>query len=370
MTEKGIILLSNVFILFLVLITQVLIPIISRRDILLGVKIPEEKTKTPEVKGIVKGFRRENIIVGVFAIFIISLIIYYFNNILLLSLSPLVFIGILFLVYMRWNKKLKELKEEKKWEKLASNIAVVDVKFSRDKTKTLGIWNKWMVIPLIIIVGNMVLSLVIYPSLPAKVPTHWDFQGNINGYMDKSIFVALLMPIFQLFIVAIMYLAYYAMIKSKQQIEPKNPEVSLNKNIIFRKIWASYFLVTTILLEILFTVLNMMVLGLIEDIRISNYIGIIFPGIMVIGAIIISIKLGQGGDRLRIDDEEYSNEYDIDDDRLWKLGNTIYYNPEDPSVFVEKRIGVGWTVNIGRPLGLILLVIPFIILIITLVLSI
>lgn len=35
-------------------------------------------------------------------------------------------------------------------------------------------------------------------------------------------------------------------------------------------------------------------------------------------------------------------------DRAWKLG-LIYFNPEDPALFVEKRFGVGYTVNFARP---------------------
>ena len=39
------------------------------------------------------------------------------------------------------------------------------------------------------------------------------------------------------------------------------------------------------------------------------------------------------------------------EDDLWIIGNTIYYNPEDPSLFVKKRYGTGWTINMGRVLG-------------------
>jgi uncharacterized membrane protein len=35
-------------------------------------------------------------------------------------------------------------------------------------------------------------------------------------------------------------------------------------------------------------------------------------------------------------------------DRAWKLG-LVYFNPEDPALFVEKRFGVGYTVNFARP---------------------
>lgn len=52
------------------------------------------------------------------------------------------------------------------------------------------------------------------------------------------------------------------------------------------------------------------------------------------------------------------NEFDRQNHDLWKWG-ILYYNPNDPSVWVEKRIGIGWTLNFAHSgsyifLGLIL----------------
>ena len=60
------------------------------------------------------------------------------------------------------------------------------------------------------------------------------------------------------------------MIRSKQQINPNDPEISLKKNIIFRKAWSIYFIVTLTLIEILFTALNMMTLGLFSNMKLFN----------------------------------------------------------------------------------------------------
>jgi len=40
------------------------------------------------------------------------------------------------------------------------------------------------------------------------------------------------------------------------------------------------------------------------------------------------------------EEDLYSSEY-------WKL-KFIYFNPENPRIFVPKRIGIGWTINMGR----------------------
>jgi uncharacterized membrane protein len=38
---------------------------------------------------------------------------------------------------------------------------------------------------------------------------------------------------------------------------------------------------------------------------------------------------------------------DATPDAAWKAG-LLYFNPADPAVFVETRMGVGWTVNFGN----------------------
>lgn len=367
MSEKMIMVLFNVFPLLIILITQILYTRVSRKNILLGVKIPEDKMETDEIKKIVKGFIMENIIVGIPLIILISLLLYYMDNIKNFVLAPFLYLGTLFLLYIKWNKKTKDLKKEKGWDKLGGKVLVIDTKFSRDRGKTNNISRKWFLIPLGIVIFNLMLTFIMYPSLPDVIPTHWDFKGNVDGYMDKSILVALITPISQIAIGIILYFSYYFMMKSKQQINPKSPELSLKKNIIFRRSWSIYFIVSLIALELVFTWSNLISLGVLNNMKLLNVIQIPIWSIMIIWSLVLGIVVGQGGDRLKIaDNKEASQEYDIDDDDLWKFSNSIYYNPDDSSLFVEKRVGVGWTVNAGRPIGMAIMFLPFIIIILTL----
>jgi uncharacterized membrane protein len=48
------------------------------------------------------------------------------------------------------------------------------------------------------------------------------------------------------------------------------------------------------------------------------------------------------------------------------FGN-FYYNKKDPSIFVEKRIGVGWDVNLGNPIGMIFMGLPIILILIVII---
>jgi uncharacterized membrane protein len=43
-----------------------------------------------------------------------------------------------------------------------------------------------------------------------------------------------------------------------------------------------------------------------------------------------------------------------DNPEVWRLRH-LYFNPRDPSLFVQTRTGNGWTLNFGRPVAIVLL---------------
>lgn len=43
----------------------------------------------------------------------------------------------------------------------------------------------------------------------------------------------------------------------------------------------------------------------------------------------------------------------VDDDKYWK-GGLFYVNPHDPTIVVPRRLGLGWTFDLGRPGGIAL----------------
>ena len=45
------------------------------------------------------------------------------------------------------------------------------------------------------------------------------------------------------------------------------------------------------------------------------------------------------------------SESDNTPDDCWRFGGQVYYNPDDPALMVEKRIGLGFTINFGNKLS-------------------
>lgn len=370
MTERVYLMIIYTSTLLILLILQMLMPKLIRKNILFGVSIPTNKLDDKDIKLMYKCYKKDNLIIGVPALTVISYLLYISKSPKLQTILMFSYIGVLFFIYLKYNYKAKKLKKERGWDKLGRKIVVVDMKYSRDKSKVGNISHLWFLIPLGITLFNFILAFIVYPSLPSKIPIHWNFQGEITNYRDKSYGVVLLLPLIQLGMVCIFYFIYWMITNTKQQIDPNNPEESLKRSIIFKKAWSIYLLILLILVTVEFSILSLLTYGIVfETTRAVDILNWIILAFSIIGGLVLSMKLGQGGEKIKLK-EKNSGEviYKKDDDEMWKLGNTIYYNPEDSSVFVEKRFGIGWTVNAGRLLGLFLLVLPIIIIVLTFIL--
>jgi uncharacterized membrane protein len=75
-------------------------------------------------------------------------------------------------------------------------------------------------------------------------------------------------------------------------------------------------------------------------------------------ATILLARLGQGGSRMpaAVETQLTSSSVPVGDrtlDRYWRLG-IIYFNRHDPAVLVEKRFGLGYSLNFARPIAWII----------------
>jgi len=75
--------------------------------------------------------------------------------------------------------------------------------------------------------------------------------------------------------------------------------------------------------------------------------------VLVLVVILVLARLGQGGSRLAAAEKSASTASavvvgDRTPDRYWKLG-VFYFNPDDSAIIVEKRFGLGYSLNFARP---------------------
>jgi Family of unknown function (DUF5808) len=82
----------------------------------------------------------------------------------------------------------------------------------------------------------------------------------------------------------------------------------------------------------------------------SGRVGFVLLPVMLfnVGVAFWMFRVGQGGQRAVPAAARQEVHGDATPDHAWKVGGLFYVNPHDPAIWVEKRVGLGYTLNIGN----------------------
>lgn len=245
---------------------------------------------------------------------------------------------------------------------------------SQDKRKIIAIDNnegkadlrKIMAISygasLLLIIGVSLFLFINYDKIGDKIIMQTDFEGKATRISDKTYLNVFYPGLISLASLLMFYFINLMVIKVRPRISKENPEKSLENNRKAKKAWTYYLGLNAFVMTLLFEIgVNYLAL---KNTSIPLYILTGLTILLSIGGVIyLGIKVGTDGSRLD-KMEDFSFE---EDDKYWILGAGFYNNPDDPAIFVPKRVGVGYTINIGRPMGKFILILTFAILIFSLV---
>lgn len=349
--------LMSALVIGLLYITFLLTPKLTRKDIIFGIVIPLDRSKDKEIK---EATKRYYIDITIFTV-VMAVLYFIVQNIIFInpvSLVVVVFISIFgyFLIFLKTNNRIKSYKRQNNLLANKKQMVYVNTEMSQKLRNTAVISAYWFIIPAVIAVSNLILPLMKYDKLPSKIGIHWNIYGVADNFIDKSIGAIITNGMMPLILVGILAFANYSIAISKNKIDAAQPISSSQKLYKFKRFNSIMLFSLTLVISSLITLFNLNTLNII-----SVNLAKITPVLIVTFVLIIFVptfltfKLGQGGSNLRTStDEDIDNTVsNIDDDMFWKLGS-IYYNPNDPSLFVEKRFGVGWTLNFGNKIAIVI----------------
>jgi uncharacterized membrane protein len=142
---------------------------------------------------------------------------------------------------------------------------------------------------------------------------------------------------------------FYVVKSRRRRIDPSDEAESRRRGNIFRRSMGIFAIAGGFLMLLSFAFIQLSITEIVS-MTASVTVTLVSAALICIFAIVIGGRVGQGGGRVKSRKPTTSGRLNIkDDDSFWKLG-MYYFNPDDPSVVVEKRFGVGYTVNFGRPL--------------------
>lgn len=358
-------------IILLVFLPTVLImaitPYITRKTESFGVSIPETIYGSKELIALRKKYAINTSVLGIIILAITLITGQIYNETTWMTIFIVgIFLFIIgsFLIYFQNHKRMKELKAASDWEQAKMVTTIIDTKF---RNRKLIYSNGWFIIALLITVFTFVLTYIYYDRIPDQIPMQYGLNGEVTNWATKSYGSVFTMPLTQVGMLG-MFVFLNAMIgRSRQQIDASYPEKSIEQNVAFRRRWSLFFIITGSAFVLLFSLIQLSFIYPM-DVQILIYVSLILTGLILIGTIVLSIITGQGGSRIKVATSQEGKMINRDEDQFWKLG-VFYFNREDPAVWVEKRFGVGWTVNMAKPQAwfafILILIIPVLIALLT-----
>ncbi len=322
---------------------------LSNNGIIFGVRVPREYEKDSDILKLENQYKKFYLIFNIPIILIINIIVILYPKISLFTLLTLLLVVVTNIPIFVYWKKMSRLKEEKGWRKLGKNVVVVDTSIRKPKKKEdfVGVRSKTYLLLLIIPIITFILTLLSYKNVPELFPIHYNAQGVADSFVEKSGFRGFFyLALFPVLIQVGMILFLLAMnkfaINGKSEINGGTLEEIKKQRRIFKRFNSIFLFIITLEITILFALIQFCTLyG--WSINKVNIISLTVIFITVIVFLVISYKIGQGGKNIKI--KKIDEEIYRDDDKHWLLGN-FYYNKNDPSIFVEKRIGIGLGKNV------------------------
>lgn len=335
-----------------------LAPFMGRKSSQFGVSVPEDYQEDSQLKKWMKQYLFITILSSI--VFSLPFLLFTRNKdavqaemqlalysvvgiVAVLAISSLVYLVIRKKV-SAWKKELPETANQDSEQEI-----VVELNYRKNR---IGISNTLIIISnLIIISGTAFITWLNYQQIPETFPVHWGIDFKPDRFATKSVKTVFGLLAVQLIMIIVFVISNHSVKNAKQSLNPKKASISSLKNRLFRQAWSRFVLIVSILTQLLMCALQLATV-FINDVAIQwfIYLTIGYTLLVIAYTIVLSLKYGQGGERLKMKgslEEKDASEYRYNEDQYWKLG-VFYYNPADPSIWVEKRFGVGTTTNFAR----------------------
>lgn len=325
----------------IVIASFALTPRLSNSAVSFGVTVPEAHRRHPDVLRVRRQFTLAALVLGIL-LAALSFVLGASDaeNFAVATIAGLnVYIAAALLVYYRCHAVMRRLKAEQNWEDAPRRTVVMDTRFRERLTSSPIL----MVLPYILFVVTIAGVALYYGQIPDRIPLHYDASGTPDRFGDKSFGNIFGINIVQFVMILVMHSVREIIIRSKQQLNPAAPEASRSRNTAFRRENLLLIQWLNIALTLLFSIIQLSIIAIIPPAAILPA-AIVLPFAPLVIFLIRIIRLGGSGS------------LPVGEDRHWRLGGSIYVNPDDPALFVEKRIGAGYTVNFGRPAGWLMMI--------------
>jgi len=192
-------------------------------------------------------------------------------------------------------------------------------------------------LPFVALIGLGLWAVPHMDRLPDRLPVHWGFNGP-NRWVITSPRAIIGLLVMHAFLCLLLTASVLGVLHWSRRISVSGPsavaERQFRRRTILLILTVEYF---TILLP---------AFSLLQAPALAMKLWSVALLVTVLAFLMRLMRAGQGGARLTTVGGRSIG--DRTADARW-IGGLIYFNPTDPALLVEKRMGIGWTLNFGNP---------------------
>lgn len=217
----------------------------------------------------------------------------------------------------------------------------------------------------VVLLATGVAGVLRYPDLPATLP----LLGGTGVRPDVRVPTtagAAFAPVVQQAVLTVLMPALVAVsLRARPDLDAADPAGSAARYRVYLRGLAVLLLGTTALGNLSLAVVAALLWELAAPGPLATAAMVVPLAVAALAWVVFAVRVGEAGHRLPGGTAStrpvQRRLVQRDDDRHWYLAGLVYGNRADPALLVHKRIGMGWTLNLGHPItwavlaGLVLL---------------
>lgn len=315
---------------------QCVAPLVSRRTLRFGVRVPLEYAEAPVICRERRGYVWRSALIAVCAITVLIALAdagdgsWRWPSRVVLVAEVVADAGCFW-----WaHRRISQVKSAEGWYAGRRQTVVADTSW---RTEPPAFPVGWLLPAVTVIVSTVIVGVLRYPHLPALPSQGW-------GRVDRSPLTAFGVVVGQVYVTAVWSGLLALVYRSRPDLDTADPVASLRG---YRKALGTFARAALVLLACIDLTLLLAALQRWQLVHLSGAAELLVVAPAALGlAACLFAAVHAGASRAGFTVGMVAS--DRDDDRFWKAG-LVYVNRDDPAVFVCARFSFAWTVNFGNP---------------------
>lgn len=322
-----------------------LLPVFNQPTVAFGVRVPTTRSGSPVIAAERQRYRRRvagACLVTAAAAVLLVVTDWWWPTPAALAVMLAVTTG----AYLQAHRTIAVAKRDEGWYDGLSQVTAVDTTL---RTRPEPFPWRWTAPAALIIAATAVVAVLRYPGLPAVLTVHVDASGVADRQVPRSVLAAFSPVMIQLLLTGLLVAVTRAGFTARAELDPADPTGAGFRHRRYVSGFARRLLLLAASVDAALAVTAWwMWSGTSSGPVLGIAVATIAAG--VIPLIHYAVRVGPGGSRMSAGPPMPAGPSRRDDDAHWRLG-LVYVNPNDPAVMVPQRVGVGWTLNLARPLS-------------------